>query len=130
MAAIQRPDRRKAIFDYLENEVSSYRENLQWLSDVCAECTSQTDPELERVATAVVLAVTQRLRAIGWAIQKIQEHPDPARWEFVRLRYIDEHLPAEEIMQRLHIGSDTFYRWRREFLTLVAHRLGLLLEEL
>lgn len=89
--------------------------------------TGPGDPTANKVMhlqSGVLLEIARRLEAIEYAIKVVQAHEEKGRWELVRLKYFEQRLTNQGIMQRLNIGHDTFYRWRREFIELIADRLG------
>lgn len=75
-----------------------------------------------QLSSAVMWETGRRLAAIEWALDILKS--EPLRFELVRLKYFEGRLTNEGIMAKLNIGHDTFYRWRKQFIALIAERLG------
>lgn len=64
----------------------------------------------------------RRIKAIEKAMKET-ETLDPLRMELVKMKYEDKKS-HDAIMDELNISEATFYRWRREFVYLIADKLG------
>lgn len=88
----------------------------------------QSDPTLGKtiklLETAELIELRERIIAIEQALNETKAYGEPLRLELIRLKYWEQGLSDRAIMTRLNIGHDTFYRWRKEFVWLVAQRLG------
>lgn len=137
--AIDDREVRRANFRLIEKELYHYvarcKQVAEWRSNII-HATSVPDVAVQsspgdvtaskatKLQGAVLAEITRRLEAIEWACRFTQCLPEKARWELIRLKYFDIRFTNEGIMQELKIGHDTFYRWRREFIELIADRLG------
>jgi len=132
-------DVRHANFRLIEKELYHYQEQLarisQFRDDIILgtstpEVKVQSDPgdstssKAVKLASGVLTEVTKRVLAIEWACNMIKRHPEPGRWRLVQLKYFDGRLTNDGVIQELTISPDTFYRWRRDFIQLIADRLG------
>lgn len=88
---------------------------------------SNSDPTASKtvklMTSAEILELTRRIGAIESAIEETRAR-DPHRLELIRLKYWEPGLSDTAIWMRLNVDRDTFYRWRREFVWLVAEKLG------
>lgn len=87
--------------------------------------TGPGDPTVFRamaLQSSVLIETGRRLAAIEHALEVIKK--EPAREKLVRLKYFEGRLTDEGIMSELHLPERTFRRWRREFVSLIAARLG------
>lgn len=132
-------DLKRANFRLIEKELYCYearkRDFEQMRADIIEatytpEVAVQTGPgdttlsKVIKLQSGVLLETARRLAAIEYAIDLIKQSPEAAKWELVRLKYFDRRYTDEGIMRELHISRDTFYRWRREFIEIIADRLG------
>ena len=131
--------RRQANFKTIEAELRYYsklkRELAEAREDIIestayADVPAHTGPgntvlaKVLRLRTSAALLETERrIEAIEYALAITKKH-DGARIRLVEMKYFDNKLTDAGIMQQLCIGRDTFYRWRRDFVKLVAERLG------
>ncbi len=131
--------RRRANFKLIEAELRYYSKLKKELADAredIIEGTSYPDvpthtgpgntvlSKVLRLTTSASLLETQkRIEAVEYALCVTKRH-DGARMRLVEMKYFDNKLTDAGIMQELCVGRDTFYRWRRDFVQLVAERLG------
>ena len=131
--------RRRANFKSIEEELRYYHQLQQDLAQYKADIIDATDyaevpahtgpgntvlaKVLRLRSSAAILETERRICAIEYAIQTTRQH-DPDRLRLIELKYFDHRLTDEGIMEQLHVSRDTFYRWRRDFVRLVAERLG------
>jgi len=132
--------RKRANFQMIEWELRYYQKLRAQLADGREEIVHATvtpdvpvqtgtgDMVLSKVlrltSTAKLQEAERRIEAIEYALAMTRRQ-DPARVELVKKKYFENKLTDEGIMEALHISRDTFYRWRRDFVSLVAERLGL-----
>lgn len=87
-----------------------------------------SDPTAARafrmMTSAELIEIRRRVDAIEYMIRVLKAHPEPGRYELIRLRYWDGRYTVPGICDKLNIGQRTYYRWRRDALQLVAERLG------
>ena len=133
-------ERKRANFKAIEMELRYYPQLKQQLEDARAdiiEATPFSDVSVETElgnsvlskviqlqSSAALQETSRRVRAIEYALEETANRCDTSRVRLIELKYFDNKLTNEGIMQELKIGSNSFYRWRREFVRLVAERLG------
>lgn len=83
-----------------------------------------TQAKAMRLQSGALLEVGRRLAAIEWAIDRTKNSPDKYRYQLIKRKYFEQRLTNQGIMYELSIGHDTFYRWKKEFIELIADRLG------
>lgn len=131
--------RKRANFKAIEAELRYYnklRQELRAAKDDIIESTPQQEvaaftgpgnPVLSKVlrlsTSAAILETERRLEAIEYALA-MTKRLDNCRARLVQLKYFDNKLTDIGIMEELCISYRTFHRWRRDFVTLVAERLG------
>ena len=88
---------------------------------------SNSDPTASKtvklMTSAEILELTRRIGRLNFTIEETRAR-DPHRLELIRLKYWEPGLSDTAIWMRLNVDRDTFYRWRREFVWLVAEKLG------
>lgn len=132
-------DLRRANFRLIEKELYNYearKRDYERMRSNIIESTYRPEVSVQsglgdttalkvvRLQSGVMLETARRLAAIEYAIGVIRNTKEPAVWDLVRMKYFEQRLTDEQIMRILHISRDTFYRWRREFIRLIADRLG------
>ena len=131
--------RRRANFRAVEEEVRYYhqlrKELAQRKQDIIeatdyAEVPMRTGPGntvlakvMQMRSSAVILETERRIAAVEYALQATKAR-DESRFRMITLKYFENRLTDEGIWLEIGIGRDTFYRWRREFVELVAGRMG------
>ncbi len=132
-------NRRRANFHCIEMELRYYQTLKKQIEDFRSdiiEGTQHSDVSVHTgpgntvlskvmrlTASPMMLETERRVQAIEWALDQTKT-ADPERVKLVELKYFDNKLRDEGIADRLHISRTTFYRWRRDFVALVAERLG------
>jgi RinA family phage transcriptional activator len=121
----------KELYHYLARKAELEHERNNILNgtafpEVCIQSGpgNSTQSKAMQLQSGVLMETARRLAAIEYGIQRLRTSPEPMRWELVKKKYFENRLTHEGIMAELCIGHDTFYRWRREFVELVAERLG------
>lgn len=129
--------KKRANFRLIEKELYCYestKKEYERLRDDIINRTAVPDvpvymgpgnPTLARaieLQSAVLIETGRRLAAIEQALEIIKR--EPIRWQLVRLKYFEGRLTDQGIMNELHLSERTFRRWRREFIELIAERLG------
>jgi RinA family phage transcriptional activator len=69
-----------------------------------------------------LLEVRRRVNAIERALEILQK--DQIKLRLLQMKYFERKYTDSGIMNELHIGNNTFYRWRREIVKLVGSILG------
>lgn len=83
-----------------------------------------TQSKAIRLCTSLeIIEVSKRLGAIDYALACLEDRA-PEKMQLVRLKYFEARLTDKGVMEKLSIDRSTFYRWRREIISLIASRLG------
>ena len=130
----------KANRDLIEWEIRNYKETVSQLEELKkdviesahhAEIPASTgpgDPTYNKVAKIrtckAILEVERRLSAVEYALNVFKAHEDPMRIRVIEMHYFENRYTPIGIQQKLCISKDSFYRWRKEFIELVAKKLG------
>lgn len=67
-----------------------------------------------------LLEIRRRINAIEKALSILSEE----KMKLVRLKYFERKLTDIGIINELHIGSKTYYRWKKEIIELIGSYLG------
>lgn len=133
-------DVRRANQNLIEREIRNYYESKDQLDALKLEIiesspqadvpayTGPSDPVYKKVVQLrtckVILEVERRLLAIEYAIKTFESLGDPTRVRAIEMHYFENRFTPAGIQQELNVSQATFYRWRREFIELIAERLG------
>lgn len=141
MLALER-DRylKRANYRLIEEEIRCYQETkkmLEELRDDVIEGTSKVDgPRPEGQAgdptgtkaiklTAIALSEAgRRVAAIEKALEQTGRAADPRRLQSIEMKYFQGYYTDQGIANRLGVADSTVRRWRRDFVCLVAEKLG------
>lgn len=134
---------RQRVLALLETEVKLYHETKQRLAemtdDVIWENHKQLaernikspgrgDPTAKKsmllYSNAVISSMDKMVRAIERARDEFCQQDTLIRLRFLHLRFWDNKLTPSGIATELQIGESTVYKWRGDFLELVAGYLG------
>ena len=131
---------RNASLRLIEAEIRNYHQtvrDLQELEEAIAlpgvedDTTRSTRPgdptptrAIRMMTSAQLMEIRKRTGAIEHMLDILKAHPEPARYDLIRLAYWDGRYTVKGICDRLNIGKTTYYRWRRDALEIVAERLG------
>jgi RinA family phage transcriptional activator len=77
-----------------------------------------------KLSSGVIREIEKRLSAIEWALGVVERTQEPAKLKLIQLKYFERRLTDRGIQEKLGISKRTFYRWRKEFVLLIADRLG------
>lgn len=132
-------DLKRANFRLIEQELYHYLERKEMLEEMRLDIIEsggqpeipvycgpgdQTARKAIKLRTSVAIYETERrLKAIEETL-KITERTEPYKYKLVRLKYFEQKLTNQGIMESLNISATTFYRWRQEFVQAIAERLG------
>lgn len=132
-------DLKRANFRLIEQELYHYTERRKMLEEMRLDIIEsggqpeipvycgpgdQTARKAIKLRTSVAIYETERrLKAIEDAL-KVTERIEPEKYKLVKLKYFEQRLTNQGIMEELNISATTFYRWRQEFIQTIAERLG------
>lgn len=77
---------------------------------------------IKLVSSKELLEVRRRINAIEKTLVVLQQNETKLR--LLQMKYFERKFTDQGIMMELHIGNNTFYRWRREIVRLVGSYLG------
>ena len=139
MTSIAR-QRRRANFKAIEMELRFYNQLKQQLavarediieSTSFADVPAHTGPGntvlskvLQLSSCAALIETERRIKAIDAALEETANRGEPNRIRLIQMKYFDNKLRDEGIIDELHISKRTLHRWKRDFVLLVAERLG------
>lgn len=83
---------------------------------------STASKAMKLTSSRELLEIRRRINAIDKAIDVLQQ--DGAKYKLLKMKYFERKYTDIGIMNELHIGNNTFYRWRREIVKLVGSYLG------
>jgi RinA family phage transcriptional activator len=87
--------------------------------------TSDTTGQRAMLLTSYQIAeMGRRVAAVERAIEEWTARDRSTRETYIRLRFWDNQLTNEGIAMRIGVDAATIYRWRNDFLGLVASYLG------
>jgi len=67
-----------------------------------------------------LIEIRRRINAIEKALSILPEE----KMKLVRLKYFERKLTDIGIINELHVGSKTYYRWKKEIIELIGSYLG------
>ncbi|NMB45020.1 MAG: DUF1492 domain-containing protein [Firmicutes bacterium] len=127
----------------IEAEISHYHETLQELQELEEEFTAPTvrdftephirsgpsDPTptkaIQMITSTELLELRRRVAAIERMLWILKAHPEPERYELIKLTYWSNgRYSVASICQELNISESTYHRWKKEALEIVAEKLG------
>lgn len=133
-------DIKRANFRLIEKELYHYKIRKSELEEMKAAIiesggqpeipidTGPGDPTYAKVAklqsSGVILETERRIKAIEWALGVVERTQDSARLKLIQMKYFEQRFTDRGTQEELGISERTFYRWRREFIALIADRLG------
>ena len=133
-------DLKRANFRLIEKELYHYKTRKAELVEMKADIidgggqpevpaySGPGDPTGRKVVklctSGVILEIEKRVNAIDWALGVVERTQEPARLKLIQMKYFEQRLTDRGIQEELGISERTFRRWRREFIELIAERLG------
>ena len=127
-------------FRLIESELYFYRDTKKALQDMESEIiessghsetgirsgiSNPTGLKAERLLTSKeYLEVKRRIDAIEYAIEVFRNCHEPAKTRLIEMRYFERKYTDDGIISELNIHRGTFYKWKREFVELIAGKLG------
>lgn len=133
----------KAYYSFVEHELYNYKNNLKEVREIEDEIiNSSPSPSGERVQSstlsdetatkAIKLTTTARLvtmrrniNGIQTGIRILEADSEERKRELLEMKYFDSQYTDARIAQELCISIETYYRWKRQIVTLMAMYMGL-----
>lgn len=133
----------KTYYRYVEHELYNFQSNLLELKETEKEIIETSpSPDGERVQSsgtadttytkAVKLMTTTRLitlrrntKAIETSIKILQSSNDQRKYQLLEMKYLRPEYTDRSIADKLCISIETYYRWKRQCVELVALHMGL-----
>lgn len=134
---------RKDYYKFIESELYNYKhmvEELNELQDdiiysspaVSGERVQSSSLSDETASKAVRLISSARLkrldetvRAIDVGIKILKTCPEPGKYKLLEMKYFDCQYTDIRIAKELNISRETYFRWKRQIISLMAMHLGL-----
>lgn len=133
----------KNYYRYIESELYNYKHMVKELKEISEDIIySSPSPSGERVQSgalsdetsskALKLVSNARLkrlentvRAIETGIRILKASPDDGKYRLLCMKYFDCEYTDKRIAEELHISIETYYRWKKQIISLMAMHLGL-----
>lgn len=94
-------------------------------SGVRSGISNPTQQKAERLLTSLEYIETKRrVEAIEYAIDVFRSCHEPAKLKLIEMKYFERRYTDEGIINEIKIHRATFYKWKREFIELIANKLG------
>lgn len=127
-------------FRLIESELYFYKDTLKKLKEMEADIiessgfsetgirsgiSNPTGNKAERLLTSLeYLETKRRIEAIEHAIKVFDLCHEPAKLKLIEMKYFERRYTDEGIINEINIHRATFYKWKREFIELIANKLG------
>lgn len=126
-------------FRLIEAELYNYNETLAEIEEEKKDIIDTSPSELSsksgpgkpteskavRMATSkAILEAERRTKAIADVLKMLEACNEPNKLKLLKLKYFENKYTDMGIQDELNIGRATFYRWRKEIIEMIAHRLG------
>jgi RinA family phage transcriptional activator len=109
-------------------EASSIRDIFGGKMHTTKLASNPTLAKTEKILLSkAIMEVERRIEAIKYAIEIFKLDKEPAKIKLIEMHYWQRELTPEGVCKKLYISYATFRRWRREFIELIANRLGWLI---
>jgi RinA family phage transcriptional activator len=87
--------------------------------------SNPTAQKAEKLLTSLEYIETKRrLEAIEYAVEVFSRCHEPAKLRLIEMKYFERKYTDEGIINEINIHRATFYKWKREFIELIANKLG------
>ena len=134
----------RTYYKYIENELYNYHNNkleLENFKDDIIQGSSyqsgdrvQTSTLSDETATKAVKLtssvrlnqLTRTIRGIETGINILKTQPEPYKYRLLEMKYFDCQYTDMKIAHELSISMETYYRWKRQIVNLIAINIGLM----
>ena len=115
---VEKKNKMKVYERLIEVEMSNYNDTkrqLQWLKE----------SRRKDVSAATLVYLERTVYALESAIKRTAAEPHgDARLKMLEMLYWNKSYTPEGIMTSINIGRTTYYKWKKDFIRLVADMLG------
>ena len=127
-------------FRLIESELYFFKDTKKSLADmesaivessghsetgIRAGVSNPTAQKAERLLTSLeYLETKRRVEAIEYAVEVFKSCHEPAKIRLIEMRYFERRYTDEGIIGELKVSRPSFFRWKREFIELIANKLG------
>lgn len=131
---------KRANYRLIEEELRCYKETKKMLEELREDVLDGTnriegpraegytgDPTGSKAIKLTGIALTEagrRVAAIERSFEQIKRAGDPRRLQSLEMKYFGGYYTDRGIAKELGIAESTARRWRKEFVCLVAEKLG------
>ena len=133
----------KTYYRFVEHELYNYKNNLKELEEIEDDIingsgyqsgdrvqTSNLSDEtatkaIKLTSTAKLINMRRNLGSIETGIRILQSSAEPKKYELLELKYFDCKFTDIKIAEELCISIETYYRWKRQIITMIAMHMGL-----
>lgn len=133
----------KQYYGHVEHELYNYKHNKEELEELIDDIiNSSGSPAGERVQTSLLSDETgtkalklvsnarikrleETINSVETAIRILKVDAEPGKYKLLQLKYFDCQYTDRRIAEELCISIETYYRWKRQIVTLVAMYMGL-----
>lgn len=133
----------KPCYRYIEHELYNYNNLVKEMEEIQDEIINASPtPSGERVQSsglsdmtsskALKLVTNTRikriedtLKGIETGIRILKTSPETRKYELLQMKYFDCQYTDSRIAQELNISIETFYRWKRQIILIMAMHMGL-----
>ncbi len=133
----------KNYYGHIEHELFNYKNNKQELEELTDEIinssplqsgnrvqTSTLSDEtgskaLKLISNARIKRLEDTIRSIDTAIRILKSDAEPGKYKLLEMKYFECQYTDKRIAEELCISMETYYRWKRQIVSLVAMYMGL-----
>ncbi len=127
-------------FRLIESELYFYKDTKRSLADmesaivessghsetgIRAGISNPTAQKAEKLLTSLeYLETKRRIDAIEYAVEVFRKCQEPAKLKLIEMKYFERRYTDEGIISELNVSRRSFFRWKRDFVELIANKLG------
>ena len=90
-----------------------------------AGVSNPTAQKAERLLTSLeYLETKRRVEAIEYAVEVFRRCHEPSKIRLIEMKYFERRYTDEGIISEINVSRSAFYKWKREFVELIANKLG------
>ena len=134
---------RKDYYKFIESELYNYKHMVEELKEIQddiissspaasgerVQSSSLSDETASKAVRLISSARLKRLdetvRAIDVGIKILKTCPEPGKYKLLEMKYFDCQYTDIRIAKELNISRETYFRWKRQIISLMAMHLGL-----
>lgn len=133
----------QSYYKYIESELYNYKNMVEELKEIQddiissspaasgerVQSSSLSDETASKAVRLISSARLKRLdetvRAIDVGIKILKTCPEPGKYKLLEMKYFDCQYTDIRIAKELNISRETYFRWKRQIISLMAMHLGL-----